>query len=65
VSAPIAWSELDAPVLCADGIWLRDLRARLDRRGDPWHALHACAGAVRVARRALGARDDAEDLSPG
>jgi len=65
VSAPIAWSELDDPALCADGIRLRDLRARLDRRGDPWHALRACAGAVSAARRALAALTDAENLSPG
>src|SRR5262245_44186925 len=64
VSAPIAWSELDDPALCADGIRLRDLRARLDRRGDPWHALRARAGSLSAARRALAALPDAENLSP-
>jgi bifunctional non-homologous end joining protein LigD len=65
VSAPIAWSELDDPALCADGVRLRDLRARLDRRGDPWHALRARAGVVSAARRALAALPDAGNLAPG
>jgi bifunctional non-homologous end joining protein LigD len=63
VSAPIAWNELDDPALCADGIRLRDLRARLDRRGDPWHALRARAGVVSAAHRALAALADAENLA--
>jgi bifunctional non-homologous end joining protein LigD len=65
VSAPIAWSELDDPELCADGIRLRDLRGRLDRRGDPWHALRTRAGVVGAARQALAALTDAENLAPG
>lgn len=65
VSAPIAWSELDDAAMCADGIRLRDLRARLDRRGDPWDALRARAGVVSAARRALAALPDAENLAPG
>jgi bifunctional non-homologous end joining protein LigD len=65
VSAPIAWSELDDPALCADGIRLRDLREWLDRRGDPWDALRAHAGVVRAARRALAELSDGENLAPG
>lgn len=65
VSAPIAWSELDDPALCADSLRLRDVRARLDRRGDPWHALRARAGVVGAARRALAALTDGENLAPG
>jgi bifunctional non-homologous end joining protein LigD len=65
VSAPIAWSELDDPALCADGIRLRDLRARLDRRGDPWHALRARVGVISAARRTLAALAGAENLAPG
>jgi bifunctional non-homologous end joining protein LigD len=65
VSAPIAWSELDDPALCADGIRLRDLPAWLDRRGDPWHALRARAGVVSAARRALAELTDGENLAPG
>jgi bifunctional non-homologous end joining protein LigD len=65
VAAPIAWSELDDPALCADGIRLRDLRGWLDRRGDPWHALRARAGVVTAARRALAELTDGENLAPG
>ena len=53
VSAPIAWSELDD--VSADGIRLRDLRARLDRRGDPWANLRARTGSIGGALRALDA----------
>lgn len=53
VSAPVAWSEVDDPALSADGIRLRDLRTRLDRRGDPWHDLHSRQGSVAGALRAL------------
>lgn len=55
VSAPIAWSELDDPELAADGIRLRDLRARLDRRGDPWQALRTRVGSAAGALRSLAA----------
>jgi bifunctional non-homologous end joining protein LigD len=55
VSAPIAWSELDDPALRADSIRLRDLRRWLDRRGDPWRALHDRPGSVASALRALDA----------
>jgi bifunctional non-homologous end joining protein LigD len=65
VSAPIAWSELDDPALCADGIRLRDLPRWLDRRGDPWHALRARAGVVSAARRALAELTAGENLAPG
>jgi bifunctional non-homologous end joining protein LigD len=51
VSAPIAWDELDA--ITPDGIRLRDVRARLDRIGDPWHALRAQPGSVATAAAAL------------
>ncbi len=53
VSAPIAWSELDDPALRADGIRLRELRSRIDRRGDPWRDLRALPGSVAGALRAL------------
>jgi bifunctional non-homologous end joining protein LigD len=53
VSAPIAWSEVDDPALGADGIRLRDLRVRLDHRGDPWQHLRARPGSVAGAMRGL------------
>jgi bifunctional non-homologous end joining protein LigD len=52
VAAPIAWAELDDPALAPDAITLRDVRARLDGRGDPWTALRArpAAAAALAAR---------------
>jgi len=55
VSAPLAWRELDDPALTADGIGLRALRARLDRRGDPWRDLRAHLGSIAAATPALAA----------
>lgn len=49
VSAPIGWDELDDPELRADGFTLRDIRARLDRRGDPWAKLRAHPGSAAAA----------------
>lgn len=53
VSAPIAWDELDA--ITPDGVRIRDVRARLDRAGDPWHGLRARPGSVAAALRILDA----------
>jgi bifunctional non-homologous end joining protein LigD len=53
VSAPIGWDEVDDPLLAADGIRLREVRARLDRRGDPWARLRACEGSVSRAAALL------------
>ena len=47
VSAPIAWSELDT--VSPDDITLRDVRARLDKFGDPWATLRAKLGSVSHA----------------
>jgi len=51
VSAPIGWDEVDT--IAPDGIRLRDVRARLDARGDPWHDLRAQPGSVATAAAAL------------
>jgi len=53
VSAPIAWRDVDDPALAADGIRLRDVRAGLDRRDDPWAALRAQPASVAALERAL------------
>ncbi|CAN5917087.1 non-homologous end-joining DNA ligase [soil metagenome] len=53
VSAPIEWSELDA--ITPDGIRIGDVRARLDRIGDPWSTLRARTGSVTAAAKALHA----------
>jgi bifunctional non-homologous end joining protein LigD len=73
LSAPLAWSEVDDPALGPDGIQLRAARARLDRRGDPWHDLRKAPGSVAGAMRSLdqldpeprGPRTDAPASSPG
>jgi bifunctional non-homologous end joining protein LigD len=49
VSAPIEWDELDDPGLRPDGFTVRDLRARLEARGDPWHELRARPGSASDA----------------
>jgi len=55
VSAPIEWPELEDPGLRADGFRLRELRDRLDRRGDPWRSMRAIVGSVARAASALDA----------
>ena len=54
VSAPIDWSEIDT--VTPDGIRLRDVRARLDRRGDPWRDLRAHPGSIAKAKLAIDER---------
>ena len=54
VSAPIAWSELDTTA--PDGITLRDVRARIDKYGDPWATLRAEPGSVARATERLASR---------
>ena len=54
VSVPIAWSELDA--IEPDGIRLRDVRARLDHRGDPWQDLRTAPASVETAASAVHER---------
>jgi bifunctional non-homologous end joining protein LigD len=58
VAAPIEWREVEDPALRADGIRLRELRARLDHQGDPWHGLRARAGSVAGAMRTLADMTD-------
>ncbi len=47
VSAPIEWGEVES--IAPDGIRLREVRARLDARGDPWARLRAEPGSARRA----------------
>lgn len=53
VSTPIAWSDVDDPSLRPDGFRLRDLRARLDARGDAWRDLRVRLGSASAALDAL------------
>jgi bifunctional non-homologous end joining protein LigD len=55
LSAPIGWEEVEDPALSADGIRLRDVRERLDHRGDPWRDLRVAPGSVAAALRAIDA----------
>jgi bifunctional non-homologous end joining protein LigD len=47
VSTPITWAELAE--VTSDAIHLRDVRARLDKRGDAWAKLRAKPGSVAAA----------------
>ncbi|HSN29365.1 MAG TPA: non-homologous end-joining DNA ligase [Kofleriaceae bacterium] len=49
VSAPIAWSEVDDDALRPDRFTLRNVRARLEKRGDPWEKLRAHEGSAKAA----------------
>jgi bifunctional non-homologous end joining protein LigD len=53
VSAPIEWSELDDPALRPDGFRLRELRTRLEAKGDPWARLREREGSVAAATAAV------------
>lgn len=53
LSAPLDWSDVENAALAADGVRLRDVRAWLDRRDDPWRDLRAASGSVAGAARAL------------
>jgi bifunctional non-homologous end joining protein LigD len=53
VSAPIEWEEVEDPAVRADGFRLRDIRARLDRIGDPWSHLRRTLGSVEAAAAKL------------
>ena len=55
VAMPIAWADLDDPALAPDRFTIRDVRARLDARGDPWSGLRARPAAVAALSAALDA----------
>jgi bifunctional non-homologous end joining protein LigD len=52
LSAPITWAEVEDDALAPNGFRLRELRARLDRLGDPWADLRKELGSIaRAAER--------------
>jgi bifunctional non-homologous end joining protein LigD len=55
ISAPLEWREVDDPEMTPNGFHLRDIRARLDRVGDPWATLRNRLGSVDSAEAALDA----------
>ena len=58
ISAPIAWDEVDDPAMTPNGYRLREIRARLDKRGDLWGKLRARLGSVDSADAALDNIDE-------
>jgi len=58
LSMPIEWDEVEDPAMTPNGFKLRDIRARLDRRSDPWAKLRARLGSIDSADAAL---DDLEE----
>ncbi len=53
ISMPIHWDEVEDPELRPNGFLLRDIRRRLDQRGDPWAKLRARVGSLDDAEAAL------------
>ncbi len=58
ISMPIHWDEVDDPKMSPNGFKLRDIRKRLDKRGDPWEKLRARVGSLDEAEAALEAIED-------
>ncbi|MFD7604288.1 non-homologous end-joining DNA ligase [Streptomyces mirabilis] len=60
VATPLAWNELDDPVLGPQHWTLRTLPNRLAEVGDPWKGLGRCRRSLTTARRRLDAivKDD-------
>jgi bifunctional non-homologous end joining protein LigD len=52
ISAPIEWEEVDES-LRPDGFGLKDMRARIDRIGDPWSHLRKAPRSLAAANREL------------
>ncbi len=58
ISAPLEWAEVDDPKMTPNGFRLRDIRARLDRVGDPWAKLRVKLGSIDSADAALDALEE-------
>ncbi len=53
ISTPLHWDEVSDPAMTPNGFHLRDIRNRLETRGDPWAKLRARLGSVDSAEAAL------------
>jgi bifunctional non-homologous end joining protein LigD len=53
ISMPIGWDEVEDASMAPNGFRLRDIRARIDRRGDPWAKLRDRVGSLDDAEAAL------------
>ncbi len=58
ISAPIEWEEVEDPALTANGITLRDIRARLDTVGDPWSGLRHTVASIDTADARMDRLED-------
>jgi bifunctional non-homologous end joining protein LigD len=58
ISMPIEWAEVEDPAMTPNGFKLRDIRARIDRAGDPWARLRARVGSLDEAEAALENLDE-------
>jgi bifunctional non-homologous end joining protein LigD len=58
ISMPIGWDEVEDPKLQANGFRLREVRKRIDKRGDPWEKLRARVGSIDDADSALDDIDE-------
>lgn len=62
VSAPVWWEELES-LRSADAITLREVRERLDAKGNPWAGLRDRVGSIESAIGKLPAAPDATTLA--
>jgi bifunctional non-homologous end joining protein LigD len=53
ISMPIGWDEVGDPKLAANGFKLREVRKRIDKRGNPWEKLRTRVGSIDDAESAL------------
>lgn len=53
ISMPIGWEEVEDPALAANGFKLRDVKQRIDRRGNPWDKLRSHVASIDDADAAL------------
>ena len=55
VSTPLDWRELDDKTLRPDGVTIRNIFARLEKRKDPWKDFRARAAGLKTAAQKLRA----------
>ncbi len=53
ISMPIGWDEVEDPTLAANGFKLRDVKKRIDARGNPWEKLRESVASIDDADAAL------------
>lgn len=53
ISMPIHWDEVEDPKMAPNGFRLREVKKRIEKRGDPWEKLRARVGSLDEADAAL------------